>query len=174
MEIQQSLLNIITEYQKEDQCAEKNIQNMLNKLLLVIMTMPFLDNNILKYLQEQRLDIITIMNHNNLTDEQITGLSKLLDAYTEVINLYKYSGKHQYEIRFTNCNYKNQNFVEVLHPLYNATYPVAQFDMDGNYIRTYKSVNDAARQLHCGATSIRKVLKGKEERHMGVYGNTTA
>lgn len=69
-----------------------------------------------------------------------------------------------YQWRYAN---DNRPVVPVKNGMDNVRRAVSQYDLDGNLIATYKSVEDAAKKLNTYSSSIVKVCKGQHHSHRG-------
>lgn len=90
-------------------------------------------------------------NHPIFSEKTKNIMSEL--AKTRIGNKNPFYGKHHsYETK-NKISIKNQNI---------KNKPIAQYDLDGNFIKSYKSIRAASRELSIGSGLIWAVLAGRQ------------
>lgn len=173
LELDVPVENIIISYMK--QSHEQNYNEFTNKLLAGLILNIYKSPEVKNIIKENRVEILKEIDEHDEPDERmIKAGEQAISLCNTMLKFIDYLDNEDvtflnkiltYDIDYE--EYLNQNFKEVTNPIKGATYPVAQFDLSGKYIRTYASVKEAAKILNCGASCIRKAIHGERKKAAG-------
>jgi hypothetical protein len=95
-------------------------------------------------------------NHPIVSNETKVIISEF--AKTRIGNKNPFYGKHHSEETKELIRKKNQNY---------GTKAISQYTLDGRFIKSYKSIRSAARELNITSSLISSVLSGRQKQTKG-------
>lgn len=98
---------------------------------------------------------------NLFTDQLKSNETKVIIsefAKTRIGNKNPFYGKHHSEETKELIRKKNQNY---------GTKAISQYTLDGRFIKSYKSIRSAARELNITSSLISSVLSGRQKQTKG-------
>lgn len=105
-----------------------------------------------------------IENSENLEVNHIDGIKTNNILSNLEWNTPSQNVKHSYEKLGRTAYYKGKTGIN-----HNCSVKIDQFDLNGNFIKYYNSISDAARDLSCTTQSITAVLRGYRPTAKGFF-----